>query len=86
MFKKKQKDLFWGKGLQYDEEMSEMIMPFCDIIVDDHLDDYYKEKNTLVKQRESRYSMNSLVKSIETVLASTIHKLNGPNFGDLTDN
>ena len=65
---KKQRELFWGKGLQYDDELSEMILPFFDIVVEDHIDDYYREKPEHVKQRESRYSMKTLVKAIETVL------------------
>ena len=47
--KNKQRDLFWGLGLQYDKELSEIILPYFDIIVEDHIDDYYKDQSEHVK-------------------------------------
>ena len=48
-----------------------MLLPYFDIIVEDHLDDYYREKNDRQKFIDNRYSMNTLVKSIEIVLAKS---------------
>ena len=87
LFKRKQnKQLFWGKGLQYDEEFTEMLLPYFDVVVEDHLDDYYVEKSAYQKQTEESYNMKSLVKSIETILAkSESNPGSVPRFGTYKD-